>query len=234
MKWVEQAGLVKFDFLGLKTLTVLDLAVKLVRRRGIEVDLSRDPARRRRRATSRWRAATRSAVFQVESAGMRRAVVDMQPDRFEDLIALVALYRPGPMANIPTYCLRKHGQEPVEYIHPLLEPILKDTYGIITYQEQVQQIARDMAGYTLAEADLLRRAMGKKIKSEMDAQRDRFLTGAAERGIDRNIASDDLRRLRQVRRIRLQQIALGAVCADHLPDRLHEGELSRSSSWRRR
>ncbi len=103
----------------------------------------------------------------------------------------MALYRPGPMANIPTYCARKLGKEPVEYVHPLLEPILAQTYGIITYQEQVQQIARDLAGYTLAEADLLRRAMGKKIKAEMDAQRGRFMAGAIERGID---ASDGERR----------------------------------------
>ena len=113
-------------------------------------------------------------VFQLESAGMRDAVRAMRADRFEDLIALVALYRPGPMANIPSYCARKLGKEPVEYLHPVLEPILKETFGIITYQEQVQQTARDMAGYTLAQADLLRRAMGKKIKSEMDAQREVF------------------------------------------------------------
>jgi DNA polymerase-3 subunit alpha len=188
MKWVEQAGLVKFDFLGLKTLTVLDRAVRLVARRGVTVDLSRLPLDDRKSYEPLARGDT-VGVFQVESAGMRRAVIDMKPDRFEDLIALVALYRPGPMANIPTYCLRKHGKEEPEYLHPLLEPILKETFGIITYQEQVQQIARDLAGYTLAEADLLRRAMGKKIKAEMDAQRDRFLTGAVERGIDRNLAS---------------------------------------------
>src|SRR5690606_19049948 len=108
---------------------------------------------------------------------------------FEDLIALVALYRPGPMANIPTYCARKAGREDVEYLHPKLEPILAPTYGIIVYQEQVQQIAKDLAGYTLAEADLLRRAMGKKIKAEMDAQRGRFLDGAEQRGIARALAS---------------------------------------------
>ena len=189
MKWVEQAGLVKFDFLGLKTLTVLDEAVRLIARRDIAVDLSRIPLDDTRSYEPLARGDT-VAVFQVESAGMRRAVIDMRPDRFEDLIALVALYRPGPMANIPSYCARKHGHEPVEYLHPMLEPILKDTFGIITYQEQVQQIARDMAGYTLAEADLLRRAMGKKIRKEMDAQRDRFLTGATERGVSRNIASN--------------------------------------------
>jgi DNA polymerase-3 subunit alpha len=183
MKWVEQAGLVKFDFLGLKTLTALDIAVRLLRNRGIEVDLSRIPLDDAKAYEMLARGET-VGIFQVESAGMRRALVDMKPDRFEDLIALVALYRPGPMANIPTYCARKLGREPVEYIHPRLKPILEATYGIITYQEQVQQIARDLAGYTLAEADLLRRAMGKKIKAEMDAQRDRFIKGAVERGID--------------------------------------------------
>ena len=157
---------------------------------------------------------------------MRRALVDMRPDRFEDLIALVALYRPGPMANIPTYCARKLGHEQTEYLHPKLEPILQATYGVITYQEQVQQIASDLAGYRLGEADLLRRAMGKKDRKEMASQRERFISGAVERGIGRGRRRGDLRRLRQVRRIRLQQIALGALCAAHLPDRLHEGELS--------
>jgi DNA polymerase-3 subunit alpha len=128
-------------------------------------------------------------VFQLESAGMRDAVRAMRADRFEDLIALVALYRPGPMANIPTYCARKLGKEPVEYMHPVLEPILKETFGIITYQEQVQQTARDMAGYSLAQADLLRRAMGKKIKSEMDAQRAVFIAGATERGHSEELAN---------------------------------------------
>ena len=187
MKWVEQAGLVKFDFLGLKTLTVLDVAVRLIRQSGVEIDLSKIPLDDRKTYEMLSKGDT-VAVFQVESAGMRRALVDMQPDRFEDLIALVALYRPGPMANIPVYCNRKRGSEPVVYDHPGLKPILEPTYGIITYQEQVQQIARDLAGYTLAEADLLRRAMGKKIKAEMDAQRGRFLKGATDRGLDRDTA----------------------------------------------
>jgi DNA polymerase-3 subunit alpha len=124
-------------------------------------------------------------VFQVESAGMRRALIDMRPDRFEDLIVLVALYRPGPMANIPTYCARKLGHERTDYLHPKLEPILRATYGIITYQEQVQQIARDLAGYSLGKADILRRAMGKKDRKEMASQRDSFVSGATERGIGR-------------------------------------------------
>ena len=128
-------------------------------------------------------------MFQVESQGMRRALVDMRPDRFEDMIALVALYRPGPMANIPTYCARKLGEEQIEYLHPELEPILEATYGIITYQEQVQQIAQATWPATVsAKADLLRRAMGKKIKAEMDAQRGDFLAGAIERGIRKRTA----------------------------------------------
>ncbi|MEA2836735.1 MAG: polymerase subunit alpha, partial [Bradyrhizobium sp.] len=182
MKWVEPAGLVKFDFLGLKTLTVLDLAVKLLKQRGVELDLPTLPLD----DDLSYKMLARGdvvGVFQVESQGMRRALVDMRPDRFEDIIALVALYRPGPMANIPTYCARKHGDEEPEYLHPMLEPILKETFGVIIYQEQVMQIAQVMAGYSLGEADLLRRAMGKKIRKEMEQQRERFVSGAIERGI---------------------------------------------------
>jgi DNA polymerase-3 subunit alpha len=187
MKWVEPAGLVKFDFLGLKTLTVLDVAVKLLKQRGVNLDIGRIPLDDKKTYEMLGRGDV-VGVFQVESQGMRRALVDMRADRFEDLIALVALYRPGPMANIPTYCARKLGEEEIEYLHPSLEPILKETFGVITYQEQVQQIGKDLAGYTLAEADLLRRAMGKKIKSEMDAQRTRFLSGAAAHGIPESTA----------------------------------------------
>lgn len=187
MKWIEQAGLVKFDFLGLKTLTVLETAVKLIRRRGVKIDLQHIPLDDAKTYEMLGRGET-VGVFQVESQGMRRALVDMRPDRFEDLIVLVALYRPGPMANIPSYCARKLGRERVEYTHPKLEPILQPTYGIITYQEQVMQIARDLAGYSYGEADLLRRAMGKKIRSEMEKQRERFLSGAIERGISKGDA----------------------------------------------
>ena len=182
MKWVEPAGLVKFDFLGLKTLTVLSTAVAYVRRRGIEIDLLRIPLDDTKTFEMLARGET-VGIFQVESQGMRRALVDMRPDRFEDLIALVALYRPGPMANIPTYCARKLGHEVTDYLHPKLQPILEPTYGVITYQEQVMQIAQDMAGYSLGDADLLRRAMGKKIRAEMEAHRGRFTSGAVERGI---------------------------------------------------
>src|SRR5438477_1452966 len=182
MKWVEPAGLVKFDFLGLKTLTVLDVAVKLLKQRNIHVDLPTLPID----DTPSYQMLARGdvvGVFQVESQGMRRALIDMRPDRFEDIIALVALYRPGPMANIPTYCARKHGDEEPEYLHPILEPILKETFGVIIYQEQVMQIAQVMAGYSLGEADLLRRAMGKKIRSEMEKQRAGFVAGAQRNGV---------------------------------------------------
>ena len=187
MKWVEPAGLVKFDFLGLKTLTVLDVAVKLLKQRSVDVDLATLPLD----DAPSYQMLARGdvvGVFQVESQGMRRALIDMRPDRFEDIIALVALYRPGPMANIPTYCARKHGDEECEYLHPILEPILKETFGVIIYQEQVMQIAQQMAGYSLGEADLLRRAMGKKIRAEMEKQRERFVAGAVKNGVPKGQA----------------------------------------------
>ena len=184
MKWVEQAGLVKFDFLGLKTLTVLQTAVALVKRRGIQIDLTAIPLDDKKTYDLLARAEA-VGVFQLESAGMRRALLDMRPDRFEDIIALVALYRPGPMANIPTYCARKHGMEQPDYIHPKLEPILKETFGVIVYQEQVMQAAQILAGFSLGEADLLRRAMGKKIMKEMRAQRAIFVEGAIKNGIEK-------------------------------------------------
>ncbi len=184
MKWVEQAGLVKFDFLGLKTLTVLQTAVALVKRRGIDIDLTAIPLDDKATYDLLARAEA-VGVFQLESAGMRRALLDMRPDRFEDIIALVALYRPGPMANIPTYCARKHGMETPDYIHPALEPILKETFGVIVYQEQVMQAAQILAGFTLGQADLLRRAMGKKIRKEMQAQRENFVDGAIKNNIDK-------------------------------------------------
>ena len=182
MKWVEPAGLVKFDFLGLKTLTTLRIAQRLIARRGVEIELGAIPLDDKKTYEMLGRGET-VGVFQVESAGMRKALVEMRADRFEDLIALVALYRPGPMANIPTYCARKLGQETPDYLHPKVETVLKETYGVIIYQEQVMQIAQVLSGYSLGEADMLRRAMGKKIKAEMDAQRARFINGALERGL---------------------------------------------------
>ncbi len=188
MKWVELAGLVKFDFLGLKTLTVLDRAVAYIRERGIEVDLAHVPLDDKL-SYELLAAGDTAGVFQLESTGMRSVLKGLRPDTFEDIIAIVALYRPGPMDNIPTYVDRKHGRLEVEYPHPILEEILGETYGVIIYQEQVMQIAQVMSGYSLGEADILRRAMGKKIKEEMDKQRGRFCDGAVERGIDKEKAS---------------------------------------------
>ncbi|GAC1560723.1 MAG: DNA polymerase III subunit alpha [Beijerinckiaceae bacterium] len=189
MKWVEPAGLVKFDFLGLKTLTVLSTCVTLLAQRGITVDLAKIPLDDNTTFEALQRGET-VGIFQLESAGMRKALVDMRADRFEDIIALVALYRPGPMANIPVYCSVKLGEQDADYIHPKVKTILEETHGVIIYQEQVMQIAQILSGYSLGEADLLRRAMGKKIMKEMMAQRDRFVRGAVENGIERAKADE--------------------------------------------
>ena len=181
MKYVEQAGLVKFDFLGLTTLTILKQAVGLLKGLGVEVDLDRLPLD----DVKTYEMLSRGdggGVFQFESQGMRDVLRQMRPDRFEDLIAVGALYRPGPMANIPDYCRRKHG-EAWEAPHEEIRGILGETYGIIVYQEQVMQIAQVMGGYSLGGADLLRRAMGKKIRAEMDSQRQIFENGAMGRGV---------------------------------------------------
>lgn len=184
MKWVESAGLVKFDFLGLKTLTVLKVAVDFVAKRGIKVDLAAIPLDDAKIYEMLSRGET-IGVFQVESAGMRKALIGMRPDCIEDIIALVALYRPGPMENIPVYNARKHGEEELESIHPTIDHLLKETQGVIVYQEQVMQIAQVLSGYSLGEADLLRRAMGKKIKEEMDQQRERFVDGAIRNSVSK-------------------------------------------------
>ncbi|MFQ5562762.1 MAG: DNA polymerase III subunit alpha [Parvularculaceae bacterium] len=188
MKWVEPAGLVKFDFLGLKTLTVVARALALLSRRGVSIDMSALPLDDRPTFEMLGEGAA-VGVFQLESAGMRATLRAMKPDTLEDIIALVSLYRPGPMENIPTYIERKQGRQSPDYLHPKLEGVLKETYGVIIYQEQVMQIAQILSGYSLGEADLLRRAMGKKNKAEMDRQRKRFVEGAAERGVDASKAS---------------------------------------------
>lgn len=189
MKYVEDAGLVKFDFLGLKTLTVLQKAVDLVRERGGEINLESLPLEDPATYAMIGRGET-TGVFQLESAGMRDVLRGLKPDCFEDIIAVVALYRPGPMDNIPSYIRRKHGEEDADYLYPTLEPILKETFGIMIYQEQVMQIAQELAGYSLGGADLLRRAMGKKIQSEMDKQREIFVEGAVGKGVPQKKASD--------------------------------------------
>ena len=184
LKWAEEAGLVKFDFLGLKTLSVLDRAKALLAARGTPIDIDHLAWE----DVAVFQLMTRGdtvGVFQFESEGMRRALGLVRPTLFEDIIALGALYRPGPMDNIPSFAARKWGREAPDYLHPALEPILKPTYGVIIYQEQVMQIAQTLAGYSLGEADNLRRAMGKKIKAEMDNEKARFVEGAVERGVPR-------------------------------------------------
>ena len=189
MKFVELAGLVKFDFLGLKTLTVLSMAEQLVRDSGENFDLATIPLDDPTTYEMIGRGET-IGVFQLESAGMRDVLKGMHPDAFEDIIAVVALYRPGPMDNIPSYVERKHGREEPDYLYPTLEPILKETFGIMIYQEQVMQIAQELSGYTLGGADLLRRAMGKKIQEEMEQQRQIFVDGAKAKGVEGQRANE--------------------------------------------
>ncbi|MCC7322038.1 MAG: DNA polymerase III subunit alpha [Rubellimicrobium sp.] len=208
MKWVEQAGLVKFDFLGLKTLTVIENAVALIRQAGRALNVAADGTRLFEAAPGHeydigaiplddaatydlYSRARTVAVFQVESSGMMDALKRMKPTCIEDIVALVALYRPGPMENIPTYCEVKNGRRGIESIHPTIDHILKETQGIIVYQEQVMQIAQVMAGYSLGGADLLRRAMGKKIAEEMAKERPKFIEGAARtHGVDARKAGE--------------------------------------------
>ncbi len=189
MKWVEQAGLVKFDFLGLKTLTVIQNALELLKLRDVEIDIGAIPLDDKA-SYDLYASANTVAVFQVESSGMQSALKQMKPDCIEDIIALVALYRPGPMENIPKFCKVKNGLEEREGIHPLIDPILDETQGIIVYQEQVMEIARKMGNYTLGGADMLRRAMGKKIQEAMDAEKPKFLKGSADNGVDAKKATE--------------------------------------------
>ncbi len=188
MKWVEPAGLVKFDFLGLKTLTVIDRAVAMAGDLGATLDMSNVPLDDEK-TFEMLGEGNAVGVFQLESTGMRSTLRSLKPDTLEDIIALVSLYRPGPMENIPTYIERKQGRQHPDYLHPMLEDVLKETYGVIIYQEQVMQIAQILSGYSLGEADLLRRAMGKKKKEEMDKQRKRFIDGAEEKGVEAKKAS---------------------------------------------
>jgi DNA polymerase III subunit alpha len=189
MKYVEGAGLVKFDFLGLKTLSVLKEALRLLKLRGIEVDLDAlewdDPD-----VYALLQRGDTVGVFQLESEGMRRTLAAVKPTNFGDIIALVSLYRPGPMDNIGTFGARKNGREEITYPHPLLEDILAETYGIFVYQEQVMQAAQILAGYSLGEADNLRRAMGKKKKEVMEAERARFVEGCAAKDITETKANE--------------------------------------------
>jgi DNA polymerase-3 subunit alpha len=188
MKWVEAAGLVKFDFLGLKTLTVIDRAVKFIRARGEKIDLE-DTAYDDEATYKLMQSGLTFGVFQLEGQGMRDTLRKVKPTSLEDVIALISLYRPGPMKNIDRFANVKHGREQADYLHEKLKPVLEETYGVIVYQEQVMQIAQILSGYTLGEADLLRRAMGKKQPAEMAKQKSRFIEGAKERGVSENLAS---------------------------------------------
>ncbi len=184
----ENAGLVKFDLLGLKTLTVIDKTLKRLASKNIKVDISKISLGDEK-VFNLLSTGETTGLFQLESSGMREAIKQMKPNRFDDIIALVALYRPGPMSNIPIYNDCKNGIKTPDYIHPTLKKILEPTYGIIIYQEQVMQIAQILAGFTAGEADILRRAMGKKKKAELDKQKERFINGAIKNGIGKDVAN---------------------------------------------
>ena len=184
----ENAGLVKFDLLGLKTLTVIDKTIKRLKSKKVELSISKID-HNDSNVFSMLSSGETTGLFQLESAGMREAIKQMKPNKFDDIIALVALYRPGPMSNIPIYNDCKNGIKEPDYIHPTLKEILTPTYGIIIYQEQVMQIAQTLAGFTAGEADILRRAMGKKKKAELDKQKERFINGAIKNGIAKDVAN---------------------------------------------
>ena len=229
---VEQAGLVKFDFLGLTTLTVIHWAVQAANRGiaakgGTPIDIDRLPMDDRRTYDLLKRTET-VGVFQLESRGMKDLIRRLQPDSIDDVIALVALYRPGPMQNEADkdYVERKHGRAPITYPHPDLEPVLHNTFGVVIYQEQVMQIAQVLAGFSLGQADILRKAMGKKNPEEMAKVRDQFLAGAAAYGVEVDLANRPVRSDGHLRRLRLQQIPFGHLRLGGLPDRLAEGPSS--------
>ena len=184
----ENAGLVKFDLLGLKTLTVIDKTLKRLKLKKINLNITKINLEDEKVYNLLSKGET-TGLFQLESTGMREAIKQMKPNKFDDIIALVALYRPGPMSNIPIYNDCKNKIKTPDYIHPTLEQILKPTYGIIIYQEQVMQIAQTLAGFTAGEADILRRAMGKKKKAELDKQKERFISGAIKNGIRKDVAN---------------------------------------------
>jgi len=188
MKYVEKAGLVKFDFLGLTTLSIINECINLIQKEIPKFSL-KDIRLNDLKTFNQLSRGNAVGVFQLESNGMSSVLKQLQPDKFEEIIAVVALFRPGPMDNIPSFCNRKHGREEIDYIHPLLKDVLKETYGIIVYQEQVMEIAQVLSNYSLGEADLLRRAMGKKIQKEMDDQKIRFIEGALKNSINKKEAS---------------------------------------------
>ena len=184
----ENAGLVKFDLLGLKTLTVINKTVNMINKTNNKIDISKINLEDKK-VFELLSTGETTGLFQLESTGMRDAIKQMKPNKFDDIIALVALYRPGPMSNIPVYNDCKNGLKIPEYIHPSLKKILEPTYGIIIYQEQVMQIAQTLAGFSAGEADILRRAMGKKKRAELEEQKERFVDGAVKKGIKKDLAT---------------------------------------------
>src|SRR5437763_13527427 len=188
MKAVGDIGLLKIDFLGLQNLDIIATCMRLVKQtRGIEIDLEKLPFDDTKTYELISNGDTHG-TFQLEGAGMRRMLMDMRPSRFEDIVVAIALFRPGPMQDIPAYISRKHGREPIEFPHEWLEPILASTYGVFTYQEQVMEAARVLAGFKLSEADILRSAMGKKDRVKMAQQRQKFIKGAVAKGIAQDAA----------------------------------------------
>ncbi len=226
MNPVGDLGLLKMDFLGLKTLTVIRNTCEMVRQtQGIEIPIESLPLDDAKTYDLLNKANT-LGVFQLESGGMRDLCRKFQISSLEHITALIALYRPGPMELIPEFIKRRHGEVKIEYEHPLLEPIARETYGILIYQEQVMQATQVLAGYTLGSADLLRRAMGKKKVEEMQKQRETFVKGARSGTKSRPPKQPGVRFAREVRRLRLQQVARGCLCRGRLSDGLSEGQSS--------
>ena len=225
---VEKIGLVKFDFLGFKTLTMIHRAVSLINDKAIPILIlfyrrhSLDDAQ----SFALLASGKTTGLFQLESSGMRDLLMGLKPERFEDIIAIIALYRPGPMDLIPDFIKRKQGKIPIVYETPELEPILKDTYGVIVYQEQVMAITNVVAGFSLGQADILRRAMGKKKPEEMEKLRVKFLEGAQQKKISEKKADKLYRTDSVVRRLWVQQVACGRLRGSLLSDRVSQGALS--------
>ncbi len=227
MDVVEDAGLLKLDFLGLSTLTILRLAADLIKERhGISFTQQNIPLDDPK-AFQLLASGNVLGIFQVEGAGFRRVLAEMRPSQYEHVVAVLALYRPGPMEHIPTFIRRMHGEEEVVFRHPLLEPILKETFGIIVYQEQIIQIASQLAGYEPGEADTIRKAVGKKLKEKLLAHRTAFVDGCMANGIPQETAEDGLCRHRVFCPLRIQQGPRCRLCHHHLPDSLLEGPLPR-------
>ncbi len=225
MENVAEIGLLKMDFLGLANLTILGEAVEIIReRRGLEIDPKHLPDDDTKTFEMLANGET-FGVFQLESAGMRRYIRELRPGSVAELAAMVALYRPGPMQHIPTYCRAKHGEEPIRYPHPDLASILDETYGVIVYQDQVLLIAQKFAGYTLGEADIMRKAMGKKIAGEDGGGARALSYRRRVEGVQQGRRRDDLQFDRAVRGVRLQQSARDLLRHDLVSNRVSQGEL---------